>query len=255
MTLANVLQSWVLEVRFEFLKLVRTPAYVFFTLLFPLMFYIFFGVLMGQRTSGRGPSMAVYLVGTYGAFGVIGVSLFGFGVSLAVERGLGWLQLKRASPMPPYSYLAAKAAVSMLFSAVLVGLLFTLAIVFGGVRMAPVQWAGVLVALVFGSLPFCVLGLAIGSVARANTAPALVNTLYLPMAICSGLWFPIQALPAALQSVAPWLPPYHLAQIALSIIDMPHQGSIASHALALSAFTVIFTGLAMLAQRRESETM
>lgn len=255
MTFIKLFQSWSLEIRYEFLKLWRTPAYVIFTLMFPLMFYIFFGVLMGRRMSGSGPSMAAYLVGTYGAFGVIGVSLFGFGVSLAVERGLGWLQLKRASPMPPLSYLAAKAVVAMLFSAMMVALLFGLAIGFGDVRMSLGQWAGVALALVFGSLPFCVLGFAIGSVAQANTAPAVVNVLYLPMAICSGLWFPIQVLPQALQTLAPYLPPYHLAQIALSILGMPHRGTIANHALALAAFTVVFMGLAMLAQRRERETM
>lgn len=255
MTAAQVLRSYALEVRYEFLKLIRTPGYVVFTLMFPLMFYVIFGLVMGTRTSGRGPSMAAYLVGTYGTFGVIGVSLFGFGVGLAVERGLGWLQLKRASPMPPMSYLAAKAAVAMLFSAALVAILFALAIAFGNVRMTPGQWAGVAVALVLGSLPFCILGLAIGSIARANTAPALVNALYLPMAVCSGLWFPVQVLPSALQNAAPWLPPYHLAQIALSILGMPHHGTIAGHTLALAVFTVIFTGLAAAAQRRERETM
>jgi ABC-2 type transport system permease protein len=110
-------------------------------------------------------------------------------------------------------------------------------------------------ALVLGSLPFCILGLAIGAVAQANTAPAVVNTLYLPLAICSGLWFPIQVLPQALQNVAPWLPPYHLAQTALAILEMPHRGTIAEHALALAAFTMIFTGLASIAMRRERARM
>jgi ABC-2 type transport system permease protein len=249
------MKSWTLEVRYEFLKMMRTPAYVIFTLLFPLMFYVFFGLIIGRRTSGSGPSMAAYLVGTYGAFGVIGVSLFGFGVGMAVERGLGWLQLKHASPMRPFAYLAAKAVVAMVFSAVLVMLLFALASGFGGVRLQAGQWLGVALALVLGSLPFCILGLAIGAVAQANTAPAVVNTLYLPLAICSGLWFPIQVLPQALQNVAPWLPPYHLAQIALAILEMPHRGTIAEHALALAAFTLMFTGLASIAMRLERARM
>jgi len=30
---------------------------------------------------------------------VIGATLYAFGVGVAVERGLGWLQVKRASPI------------------------------------------------------------------------------------------------------------------------------------------------------------
>ena len=41
--------------------------------------------------------VATYLLATYATFGVIGAALFGFGVGVAVERGQGWMLLKRAS--------------------------------------------------------------------------------------------------------------------------------------------------------------
>jgi ABC-2 type transport system permease protein len=125
----------------------------------------------------------------------------------------------------------------------------------GGVRLAPPQWLLLGITLVLGGLPFCVLGLAIGYIAHANSAPAVVNTLYLPMALCSGLWLPIQVLPEAMRHAAPMLPPYHLAQIALSILGAPSYGSVAGHAAALAAFTVVFAALALIAQTRERETM
>src|SRR5207302_968859 len=99
------------------------------------MFYVFFGLLMGRNAPPGQMSLATYLLGTYGAFGIIGVALFGFGVGVAVERGLGWLQVKRASPMPPMAHLVARLVVCALFSIVLLALLFGLGVVFGGVRM------------------------------------------------------------------------------------------------------------------------
>ena len=48
--------------------------------------------------------------------GVIAVSLFGFGVALAMERGQGWLQVKRASPMPVSAYFLAKLFAAVVFS-------------------------------------------------------------------------------------------------------------------------------------------
>ena len=67
----------------------------------------------------------------------------------------------------------------------------------------------------FGVLPFCALGLLIGSRVNASAAPAIVNFIYLPMAFLSGLWMPLSMLPEFIRSIAPLWPPYHLAQLAL----------------------------------------
>src|SRR5690242_2426680 len=116
-----------METKSEFLKLVRMRAYAMSTILFPLMFYCFFGLAMGKQSPGRGlMPMAKYLLATYGAFAVVGATLYAFGVGVAVERGLGWLQVKRASPMPQPAYFVAKAAVATAFGAIVVALLFTL---------------------------------------------------------------------------------------------------------------------------------
>ena len=56
--------------------------------------------------------MARYLIATYGAFAIMGSTLYAFGVGIAVERGLGWLEVKRASPMPLGAYFFAKGAVA-----------------------------------------------------------------------------------------------------------------------------------------------
>ena len=88
-------------------------------------------------------------------------------------------------------------------------------------------------ALVAGAVPFCALGLTIGSLAGPNSAPATVNMIYMPMAFCGGLWIPFDFLPKAIQQAAPLLPSYHLAQIALAIQNAPVQGTIGGHAAAL----------------------
>ena len=113
------------ETKYELLKIIRMPAYVVPTLTFPLLFYIMFGLIFGRQSIGS-VTMATYLLATYGVFAVMGASLFGFAVGVSTERGLGWLQVKRASPMPPAAYLLAKTIVSLLFSAtVLVALIIS----------------------------------------------------------------------------------------------------------------------------------
>jgi ABC-2 type transport system permease protein len=245
-----------METRSEFLKLARMKTYSMSTILFPLMFYCFFGLAMGREPhSGTAMPMARYLLATYGAFAVVGATLYAFGVGLAVERGMGWLQVKRASPMPPAAYFVAKGLVATAFGAIVVTLLFSLGAAFGGVRMPAGQWLALAGALVAGAVPFCALGLAIGSFAGPQSAPATVNMIYMPLAFLAGLWIPLEFLPKALQQVAPLLPTFHFAQIALAILHAPVRGSMAGHVEALAAFTLIFGGIAWLGNSREREKM
>lgn len=239
------------ETKYELLKVMRMPGYLIPTLTFPLLFYVMFGLLMYGRQSVGSVSMATYLLATYGAFAVIGASLFGFAVGVSTERGLGWLQVKRASPMPPAAYLFAKTVVSLVFSAIVLVALIILGVAFGGVRISPLATLVLVGTLVAGALPFAALGLAIGCYSAPNAAPAIANVIFLPMAFCSGLWLPLPILPKIFQVVAPALPPYHLAQLALQLVGAPSTGSPVGHVAALAAFTIAFLLLARRGFARE----
>ena len=80
----------------------------------------------------------------------------------------------------------------------------------------------------------------------------VILLLCLVSAFFSGLWIPLQVLPAFIQNIAPWLPTYHLGQLAL----MPLNASVIQSAwpslLYLAGFTAVFLGLAVLLYRRDS---
>jgi ABC-2 type transport system permease protein len=244
-----------LETKSEFLKLVRMRAYAISTVAFPLMFYSFFGLAMGTSPRGGTMPLAKYLLATYGAFSIVAAALYAFGVGVATERGLGWLQVKRASPMPMPAYFVAKGAVAAAFGAATVALLFTMGAAFGDVRMPATQWLSLGGVLIAGSLPFCALGLAIGAFAGPNSAPATVNLIYMPLAFCAGLWIPIDFLPAGIKQIAPFLPTYHFGQIALAMLNAPTQGTVGEHAGALLGFGLIFAGIAWVGNARAGEKM
>ncbi|MGE5321391.1 MAG: ABC transporter permease [Actinomycetota bacterium] len=244
-------RAYVNEARFDLLKMLRLPMYSVASIAFPVMFYVLFGVIFGKQ-GGQGPQVARYLLGSYGAFGVIGASLFGFGVGVAVERGQGWLQVKRASPMPPSAYFVAKLFTCTAFSLVIVLSLIAVGVTAGGVRLSLLQASGLLVVLVLGSIPFCALGLAIAYFAGPNSAPAIVNLLYLPLSFCSGLWLPVNMLPHFLQKMAPLLPPYHLGQLALMVLGYG-QGTVMGHLMGLAGATMIGIGLAWLGFQRDEQ--
>jgi ABC-2 type transport system permease protein len=244
------MRTYLLEIKYEFLKALRMPAYALPTLLFPLFFYLFFGVMFGAKSTG-GVNMGTYLVATYGTFGVMGAALFGFGVSVAVERGQGWLEMKRTTPMPMASYFISKLAMAMIFSAIIVTMLFVLGITVGNATITLPQALLMFGVLVLGSVTFCMLGLAIGFWAGPNSATPIVNLLYLPMGFLAGLWIPIVFLPKALQSAAYWLPAYHFSQLALGTIGASRGDSIALHVGAMLLATMLFALVAWVGYRRD----
>ena len=234
----------------EFLKLIRLPIFAVTTVALPLMFYVIFGITFAGEQA-RGVGVTTYMLVTYGAFGVIGAALFGFGVSVAVERGQGWMRLKRVAPMPPLAYFVAKVVMSVAVASIIVAAMFALAATLGGVRLAPEQWVAVALALVAGALPFSAMGLAFGYLVGPNSAPAVLNLVWLPMAFASGLWIPISQLPDVVQSVAVALPPYHFVQLALGTIGASEGGSPVAHAAAVVGFTILFLFVAAWGFRRD----
>jgi ABC-2 type transport system permease protein len=234
-------RAYLLEARYEFLRLLRTPSFSLPCLLFPPVFYLLFGVLLGGK---GGPVAAHYMLAGYGVFGVIGVALFGFGVTVAMDREQGLLTLKRAQPMPPGAYLVAKMAMALLFAAIILSLLAVLAAGVAGVQLSATQWIAWVTACLVGVLPFSALGLWLGTLVSGRGAPALINLIYLPMAFLSGLWVPLTMLPPVLQATAPVWPAYHLAHIAQQAVGVGTGRPLGLHVAVLAAITAVFFVLA-----------
>lgn len=240
MTARRLFGTYVAEARTECLRYFRAPGFLLPVTLFPTMFYLLFGIVMNHNADAH---TARYLLASYSVFGVMSPGLFGFGVSLAMERENGLLTLKRALPMPPGAYLLGKMVMSMLAAGMVIVLLLTLAVGLGHVRLQLPQALALLLTGMLGVLPFCALGMLVGTLVKGQGAPGVINIIYLPMSFLSGLWIPLSMLPTALQRIAPVWPSAHLQQLALGALGMGH-GSAWPHVAVLLAFTAVFFLLA-----------
>lgn len=236
------------EIKSEFLSLLRMPRYSVSTVVLPLLFYACFGLSLAKKA---GPGLSLMYLAGYSAWGVMAVSLWGIAATIASERGFGWLQVKRASPMPPLAYFIAKVASALLFSTLVIICMFLMAGLFGGVHLALSSWLLLAIALLAGAIPFCALGFLLGYVLGPTSAPGVVNLIFLPMMFCSGIWIPLQYLPDMVQRFAPAVPAYHFAQLTFSIVGSPVKTTPIVSIEALFAFALIFGGAAWLAWRRE----
>jgi ABC-2 type transport system permease protein len=242
---SRVINAYLQEIRSEVVRYLRNPGFIVPMLAFSTVFYTMFGIVLNRGNADA----ERYLLASYATFGVIGPGLFGFGVSLGAERDNGLLTLKRALPMPPLAYLLGKMAMAMLMAGIVMVLLLSLGLFVAHVPLAASQVAAMLATGVFGVLPFCALGMLVGTVVKGQAAPGTVNLVYLPMAFLSGLWMPLSVLPKMLGQIAPIWPSSHLNALMQTAAGMRH-GDVAVHVLALAGFTVVFLLLAARRLRR-----
>jgi ABC-2 type transport system permease protein len=251
-SLAHFLRLYGKETKYEFLKLLRAKSFSLSVIGFPVMFYVIFGVANRHVQEGS-VDMAKYMLGGYASFGLIGAALFGIGVGLASERTAGWLELKRASPMPPMAYLFAKCITAVAFGIIIVGILTAIGVAFGGVSLSAGELVKMLGMTIVGAISFASMGLLLAQVIPANAAAGIVNLIYLPMSFLSGLWIPIRFLPHWVQRIAPLLPTYHLGQLMLNIFGYADTASMSSHWTGLVGFTFLMLGSSWLIFNRSQQ--
>jgi ABC-2 type transport system permease protein len=226
------------ETQYELAQRLRTRAYSLSVIGFPVVFYLLFGM------ANRGHPGAKYLIAGYACMGVVAACLFGIGLTLALERAQGWLDLKRASPMPRFAYLGAKVLSCAAFGLIIASVLMLLGGAVGGVTVTAREAAALAGVALAGSIPFAAMGFLISYLVPPNAGPAIINLIYLPLCFASGFWMPLGMLPHWLQVVAPALPTYHLAQIALAIFGFAPATGMALHWAVLGGFTLLMLAAA-----------
>jgi ABC-2 type transport system permease protein len=237
-----VIRAYIAEAKYETLRMLRAPAFAGPFLVIPIAMYLFFGMMGGSGTSARAESMppGPFLLTGFLVMGIMGPPLFSFGMSMALEREQGLLQLKRAQPMPKGAYLLAKLLMSIIFAALVATELAVAAAFRSRVPLTAGQLASVGAVAIAGTLPFGAIGLFIGARVSGRTAPAFVNLAYIPMMYLSGLFFPI---PEGIRWIALFSPAFHLNQLALHVAGTPSLLGPAINVAAMAGVTVMFAGL------------
>lgn len=224
--------------------IVREPTALFFSVVFPVMFFALFSSIFGGTDAD--PGVVQTMLAGYGTFGVTSVMLLNPAITVADDRSRGWLRVKKVSAAPVATTVAAKVLAALPYALGVVVALSLVSVLELGAAFTAGTWVRLIVVLLLGSLPFALLGLALGFVASSNATAAILNAVLFPMVVASGLWFPISILPGFVQAIAPYLPTYHLAQLAQAQLT---GGPWAGHAFALLATTAVGAVLAGIAYR------
>jgi len=224
----------------------REPLGLIGTLLMPVLVFVATGRMLGGRVP-RASARANAFLGA--GLPVLASILIAFAAVLSlitiisIYREGGILKRLRATPLRALTILTAHVLVKLLFSAATLGLL-----VAAGQRYYPVDvhapYASYTAALLFSTLSILSIGFVIASlVPTARFAQPVGALLLYPMLALSGLFVPLDALPASLHAVARLLPLTYAVRLLTGIWTGDPWSAHVADVAALAAFFALFTAI------------
>jgi ABC-type multidrug transport system permease subunit len=201
------MKTYIAYIRTTLRLTLRERIVIFFNYLFPLVFLIGFGELMG---AARSPGAATQVFALVLTLNILGTGFFGAGMSAVMEREVGILRRFKVAPITPGPILVSSIVTGWLVFlpalAIFIGILH-----FRYAMPMPRSPISLLVFLSIGVVAFRAMGLIIASVVNSmQESQIIVQLLYLPMLMLSGATIPLTLMPDWLQVVAQYLPSTHL---------------------------------------------
>ena len=224
------------ELRAEQLLFWRNREAAIFTFLLPIVFFLMFGAIYGNDRIEHRYKGAAYLEAGMIGYGVAATAFAGLAITLVIRRESGVLKRIRSTPLPPGTYVAAVLVSTLIVFVVQVALIIVLGstlvvfaiqavliILLGRVLYGvafPAQAFSLALALLLGAATFAALGLAITAAVRSSEgSSAVINIVYLPMAIISGTFFSPHSYPAFLRGLADVLPLTYFVELTRRIMQ------------------------------------
>ncbi len=209
------------ELRTEQLLFWRNREAAFFTFFLPIIFFLVFGSIYGNDTI-TGIRGAAFLEAGMIGYGVASTAFAGLAITMVIRRETGVLKRIRATPLPPPTYLFAVLASTFVSFLIQTVLIVAIGRILFGVAL-PSRPLSLLVALAIGAAAFAALGLGLTSVVRsAEGSSAVVNFVYLPMAIISGTFFSPKNYPGFLKAIADVLPLTYFTKLTRDVMVRHH---------------------------------
>ncbi len=231
------MRAYVELVKIDLRLALRDKSVLFFSYLFPLIFFFAFAELFDSRKGGS----ISYVVSMVLLMGILGNGLFGAGMRTVHDRENHILRRFKVAPITSTPLLVASLVTGWVLYVPAVLIIIGLSVSVYGMAL-PSRPLSFMVILTCGLLAFRALGLILAAVANSmQEVNILVQIFYTPMLFLSGALFPITVLPGWVQLVSQYLPATYLVS-GLQGVFLKNE-SVFHHAIpVLALFVTIFLG-------------
>ncbi|MBE7534013.1 MAG: ABC transporter permease [Chloroflexi bacterium] len=210
-----------LKLTYTELKLqLREPVGLFFTLAFPVMLMVLFGLIFGNEAEtflgGYGQvdlSVPGYIGMIIGTIGMLSIPL-----SIATYRENGVLRRLRATPVQSKSILWSQVAAQTIIALLGIALLVITGLLLFDLRLPSGGDVMILPGILLSAFSFFAIGFVLaGVMPTPRTAQAVGMAIFFPMLFLSGAAMPRFIMPEGVQEVAKLLP---LTQVVILLEDL-----------------------------------
>jgi ABC-2 type transport system permease protein len=229
--------------RAETAQLARYPAYALPTLAFPAILMLVVGGSLERGEPER-------LLAGFAATALLTVTFFQFGVGIATARTTPWETYVRTLPVSPAARLAGRVLSALVFSVGTVAVVTAVGMSAYGASLPAGRFAGLVAALLLGSVPFALLGIALGYWLPPRAALPLANLVFLPLVVGGALWARPTDLPHEADIASQLLPTRSWIEV-LDSVATGDQPLPLHHASALAGWSAAFFAAAWLGYRRD----
>ena len=224
----------------------REPAAAFFTVAFPVMLVVIFGMIYGndpdEMFDGYGAmdvSMPAYTALILGTVGLLGVA-----ITTSSYREAGILRRFKATPMRPLLYIAADVTANLVV--VLTGMAAVVVVGWGlySVRFEGQASSVALAIILSGTAMFAVGYLIAGLAPTARTAQIIAMVALYPMIFLSGATIPLEVMPESIHTISDFLPLTYVVRLLRGLWFGETWGSLAFETSVLAGILVVGTAIA-----------
>jgi ABC-2 type transport system permease protein len=202
--------------RLEIRRLLRNRRTVIFALIFPVVFFLAFGLNKAYANQSAGPGSH----GNVSAFIMISMALYGAvlattsgGAMVSIERAAGWSRQLRLTPLSPVAYIVIKMLTAMVLGLASVVVVFAVGGLTGKPSMPMYLWIVSAACVWIGSLVFAAFGLFMGYLLPTENVMQFLGLGLALLSFAGGLFIPLSQFPHAVQTVAEFTPLYGLNQL------------------------------------------
>ncbi len=220
------------QYRFERRMFWRNPSAAFFNFMLPLIFLALFGAIV----HGNHHELTIIVPGIAG-MSVMSTTFTALAYNMTFLREQGVLKRMRGTPLPSGIYLGGLALNAVTNAATQIAIVVACGRVFFGLGWPP-DVVQLVVFVLAGVASFALLGVALShAIPNFDTAPAVVNGVFVPVILISGVFFDVRNVPSFLRDIAQALPLDRLIG-GLSGGLVAHHGSLSDHLPALGVIAL-----------------
>lgn len=215
------MRSLLYQININFKRIIlRNKRFFFFDVIMPIFFYVLYSKVFVGNAS---PAFLKVWQTDY----LISMIIYGclLGSTITVSNTLLEDQtshfdiLSRLTPLPRWKYYLSRVLIFLLLNLIAaVGICIT-GVLVNNLSLPIQSWTLIILATLVGTLPLIFIGILISLASSPATVNLLNNLVTFPLAIVSGLWMPLNAMPKWLQTIGKLTPTFELSNIDKAILN------------------------------------